>query len=61
MNRNTEEILQSQRDQSIAKERHHQRNKTTIKTFGIISLRILLIYNILMEEERMLNAGKTNS
>ena len=46
-----EAILQSQRDQKISKERHRQRNETTITKFGIRSLRILLISNMLMEEE----------
>ena len=52
LNKNTEAILQSQRDQKIAKERHLQRNKTIIKKSGIGSSRILLISNMLMEEER---------
>ena len=61
LNKNTEAILQSQRDQKIAKERHLQRNKTIIKKSGIGSSRILLISNMLMEEERTWHVGKTNN
>ena len=52
LNNNTEAILQNQRDQKISKEMHHQRNNTIITKFGIKSLRISLISNMLMEEER---------
>ena len=31
MNKNTEAVLQSQRDKKIVKERHRQRNKTILK------------------------------
>ena len=48
LNKNMEAILQSQRDQKIAKEGHHRRNKTIITKFGIRSSRISLIYNTLM-------------
>ena len=52
MNQNTEAILQSQIDQKIVKERQLGRNDTIITKFGIRSLRISLISNILVEEER---------
>ena len=61
LNKNTEAILQIQRYQKIAKESYSQRNETIITEFGIISLRILLLSNIPMEEERTWNAGKTNN
>ena len=50
LNRNMEEILQSQRDRKISKERHRQINKTIVAKFVIKSLSILLMSNMLVEE-----------
>ena len=57
LNKDTEAILQSQRDQKIAQARHRWRNKTIIKKFGIKFSRVLLISNIIMEEQQTWNAG----
>ena len=59
LNKNTEAILQSQRDQKIAKERHRRINENIIIEFGIRSSRISLISNMLMEEEWTQIAGET--
>ena len=45
LNKNTEAISQSQRDQNIAKEMYSQRNRNIITRFGIKSLRITLVSN----------------
>ena len=57
LNKNTEAIF-SERHQNTEKERYCQKYKTIITKFGILSSRVLLISNILMEEERKRNAGK---
>ena len=61
MKKYMEAILKSQRYQKIAKERHRRINKTIITNFDPIILRILLISNMIMEEERTRNAGKANN
>ena len=61
MNKNTEVILQIQRDQKITKERHCLRNKTIITKFCIRSSRISLISNMLMVGERTYNVGETKN
>ena len=57
LNKDTEAILQGQRDQKIAEARHRQINKTIITKFGIKFSRVLLISNIIMEEQQTWNAG----
>ena len=59
LNKNTKKISLSKREQKIAKERHRQKNKTIIKKFVIRSSRVSLNYNMVMEEERTRNVGKT--
>ena len=51
LNKSTEAILKSQRDQKIANKRQRRINETIITKIGIRSSSILLIFNMIMEEE----------